>query len=144
MAAPKGNKNAVGNKGNRYGTGVPKIYTKEFIENEAIEFVKWAQTFPSGKPLFFKRFALDRGYSPQRFSEWEKESKLFSEALNVVRQYQEANWLENAMIGNFNANFTKFCIAHHHKYEDKISVSAAADFLANVIDYSKAKKVNDD
>lgn len=60
MAAPKGNKYAKGNKG-----PAPYKYTTDFIEQEAIALVKW-----SCKPdnVYFKRFALERGYPPDELA----------------------------------------------------------------------------
>lgn len=121
MGAPKGSKNALGNKGpvGNHNVGAKKIYTKEFIENEAKEFLKWAQNFPKGKPLFYKRFALDRGYSPQRIHEWSKENKEFAEVFEIIKSYQESNWLENAMTNDYNWGMAKFCLKHHHKYKEE-------------------------
>lgn len=115
MVAPKGNKFGAGN----HNAGVKKVYTTEFIENEAKEFIKWAKKFPPGKPLFFKRFALERDYLPRYLSEWANQNQAFKEALEFVKGYQESEWVENAMTDNYNQGFVRFCLKNHHGYKEE-------------------------
>ena len=112
MPAPKGHKPY---KGCETG-GRPKEYTKEFIEKEADAFLAWLK-----KPdaLYIKRFALERGYHPQRLSEFAQENKKFAEVLNMAQAQQETKLVEGALTNTFNAGFTKFVLINKHSKDYK-------------------------
>lgn len=99
MAAPKGNKYAVGNKGQ------PKVYDDDFIENEAAELRIWAD---KSNDLWIKDFAHLRGYSPQRLHEWNHSNKVFAEAFEYAKDKQERRFYAGAMSKELDMTFVKY------------------------------------
>ncbi len=71
------------------GSGRTKIYTTEFIENEADEFIKWIKN-KDKKTYYFKDFARDRGYTFRMLSLWAKENAKFSDAYEQALDWQES------------------------------------------------------
>ncbi len=104
MAAPKGNKNALGN----VDSGRPEKYTPEWLQKEAIEFKKWID---QDKNFHLKSFAFERGYSPQRLSEFAKSSIVFSEAYEYAKHKQTERFLINALKRTWDPTFTRYAMA---------------------------------
>jgi hypothetical protein len=77
MPAPKGHKGYLAADGTFKG-GCPQKYTREFIENEAIAFDEWMKRPDS---LYFKSFAIERGYHPNRVAEFAAQNQRFSGGL---------------------------------------------------------------
>lgn len=86
---PKGNKRALGNQG-----GAPLIYTEAWLQEEARLFYDWMKEEDS---LYFKSFAIHRGYLPQRLSEFAEKSPEFSEALEFAKAWQEQKLVIDAV-----------------------------------------------
>ena len=109
MAAPKGNKYAVG----PHKEHKDKLYTDEFIEEQADLLLEWMK-----KPhnIFFRAFALEQGYSSQRMYEWNKRNKVFAEAFETVRDWQEIKLVNSGLFERTNAGFTKFLLVTTHDY----------------------------
>lgn len=99
MAAPKGNQYAKGNK------GPPKIYDDDFIENEAAELIKWAD---SDLDLWIKDFAHKRGYSPVRMFEWRNSNQVFANAFEYAKDKQERKFYHGAMTKELDMTFVKY------------------------------------
>jgi hypothetical protein len=86
MAAPIGNKNAVGNRGQ------PKrIYTPERLAEEAKALREWIM-IPDN--IYLKDFAHDRGYDPARVDEHAKDSVEFAQALKFAKDKQESKMIK--------------------------------------------------
>jgi len=111
MVAPKKNKYALG-----HGKGAPEKYTKAWIEKEAKAFLEWMKLPDS---IFFKSFAIERGYSPQRFAEFAEKSQVFSEVLKMAREWQETKLINYGLFNKTNSGMTKFVLANHHGYAEK-------------------------
>jgi hypothetical protein len=103
MSAPKGH---TAYEGSETG-GRPLKYTPEFIENEAVAFELWMQ---NSENVYFKKFAVSRGYHPQRLSEFAEQSEKFSEAYKRAKAWQEIKLVEGGLKNTFNAGFTKFVL----------------------------------
>ena len=73
--------------------GRPKKYTESFLANEAAALLKWFQEDP--KRFWLKSFALERGYSPQRLSEFAGQSEEFSEALLVPNELKKREIIQD-------------------------------------------------
>ena len=127
---PKGNQRAKG-----HGFGRPLIYDDAFLEKEAEEFIEWMQN-PNN--IWFEDFALERGYSPKYFYEWEKKSPVFSEAFETVQRMQKAKLIKGGLMEEFNAGFTKFVMANACGWYEKQQISGDATnpigFLLNCVD----------
>lgn len=143
MSAPKGhpayNVNGEG--------GRPLKYTAEFIENEAEEFEKWIKKPES---VYFKEFALERGYSPQRLNEFAETNQRFAETFNKVKQWQETKLVKGGLINEFNASFTKFVMANAFGWYEKQETRVSGDsgnplaFIFSQIDGTTKDLVNDE
>jgi len=105
MGAPKGhpayNVNGEG--------GRPRKYTIEFIEKEAEDMLEWIKKPGS---IYYKEFALERGYSPQRFHEFRKLSDRFAEVFETISEWQETKLLKGGLLNEFNATMTKYAMSN--------------------------------
>lgn len=120
MGAPRGhpayNVNGEG--------GRPKKYTQEFIESEAEAFELWMK---DDKGIYFKEFALERGYSPQRLPEFAEINKRFSEALSFAHQWQEVKLVKGGLTSEFNAGFCKFVMGNACGWVDRQETKIRGD-----------------
>jgi hypothetical protein len=140
MSAPKGNKFAEGNSG-----PPASKYTQEFIENEAVVFIKW---FCKPENIYFKRFALERGYPPDELANFAKKSEVFNRAYTFAKAWQECKIVEGALFNKLNSNFAKFAMANLSGWSDKQQVSGDAAnplaFLLQKADGQSKDLVNED
>lgn len=116
MPAPKGHQFSVGNK-----DGKPRKYTRVMIEKEAEEFLHWLNMPDS---IFFKSFAIQRGYHPNRLAEFAKMNEKFSGAYELAKAWQEVKLVEGGLTNQFNANFTKFALSNISGWSDRQHLSA--------------------
>ena len=140
FVAPKGNKFAVGNKGGgpignqkalgSTTNGAPEKYTEEWLELEAIEMVKW---FEKPRNIWLKGFALERGYSPVRFDEFQKKSAVFAEALCKAKALQESKLVQGGLFNETNAGFTKFVLENNHAWSERQKIMGDASNPLNFI-----------
>lgn len=143
MPAPKGHE---AYKGSETG-GRPTKYTLEFIEAEAEAFEKWMNRPDS---IYFKRFALDRGYSPQRLSEFAEQNEKFSEVYRYAKEWQEIRLAEGGLTSEFNAGFCKFVMGNVCGWSDKTETKVSGDavnplaFVLKNVDGRTKELVNDE
>ena len=83
MPAPKGHPPY---KGSEKG-GRPKIWTDEAIEAEADAFDEWMD---NKKGVWFKDFALERGYLPDKFTEFAEKNEKFKQVYRKAKFWQES------------------------------------------------------
>lgn len=115
MPAPKGHKPYVGSeKGGR-----PIKYTSAFIEVEAEAFEAWMRREDS---LWYKDFALERGYLPDQLSEWAKINEKFSRVYKKSQEWQLSKLVKGGLIGKFNGSFTKFVLGNTAGWTDKSQI----------------------
>lgn len=143
MGAPKGhaayNVNGEG--------GCPKKYTPEFIEKEADAFEEWMKQPGS---LYFKRFALNRGYAPQRLYEFAEENQKFAEVYSLAKGWQECRLIEGGLTNEFNGGFCKFVMGNLCGWTDKTEAKISGDpqnplgFILSSIDGLSKNLVADD
>jgi hypothetical protein len=128
MTAPKGNKFATG-----HGKGAPEKYTSSWIEQEAEAFLKWMELPES---IFFKSFAISRGYHPNRLQEFASSNKVFSGVLEIAKAWQESKLVNYGLFNKTNCGMTKFVLANHHGYAEKNQVAVdkvpLVEALANI------------
>lgn len=141
MGAPQGH---PGYAGSELG-GRPTRYTSEYIEHEADAFEKWMEQ-PSS--IYFKRFAINRGYHPQRLSEFAAQNERFSEVYERAKAWQEAKLVEGGLLNEFNAGFTKFVLGNTAGWTEKTQVSGDAinplQFVLDKVDGRSKELVIDD
>lgn len=122
MPAPKNHKPYPGCENG----GRPEKYTKTFIEKEADAFLEWMKHPES---IYFKRFAIDRGYHPNRLAEFAEQNEKFSGVYEKAKAWQEVRFVEGGLLSEFNAGFTKFVMGNIcgwvEKQETKVSGDAA-------------------
>jgi hypothetical protein len=122
MPAPRGHAPYAGSETG----GRPPKYTSEFIEKEADAFLEWMQKPDS---IYYKNFCLERGYLPQRLSEFAEQNEKFAEVYARAKAWQEGKLVEGGLINVFNPGFTKFVMGNVcgwvDKQETKISGDAA-------------------
>lgn len=92
----------MGNQG-----GAPLTYTEAWLQEEARLFYDWMKEEDS---LYFKSFAIHRGYSPQRLSEFAEKSPEFSEALEFAKAWQEQKLINLGLWNKLNSSMTKFVL----------------------------------
>lgn len=126
--------------------GRPQKYTKEFIEAEATAFESWMNE-PSS--IYFKRFAINRGYHPQRLSEFAEQNERFSEVYALAKAWQECRLAEGGLTNEFNGGFCKFVMGNCHGWSDKIESKISGDaanplsFILSSISGTSKDLVND-
>lgn len=120
MPAPKGHKPYAGAETG----GCPERYTDAFIEREATLLLEWLKNDCN---VYFKKFALERGYHPQRLSEFAQKNKKFSEALEKAKAWQELRLIEGGLQGGYNATITKFVLTNCHNWTDRTQQTLSGD-----------------
>ena len=139
MVAPKGNKYAVGNSGQP-----PSKYTQEFIEKEAIAFIHW---FSKPENIYFKRFALERGYPPDELANFARKNEVFNRAYLFAKEWQEVKIVEGALFNRVNSSFAKFAMANLVGWSDKQQLSGDSvnplAFLLKKMDGKSKELVNE-
>lgn len=100
--------------------GRPVTYTDEWLAKEATLLLEWLK---EPKNFYFKRFALERGYTSQRFPEFSKRSDLFKEALELAKEWQEVKLVEGCLRQEFNSTITKFVLQNCHGWQDKTTIT---------------------
>jgi hypothetical protein len=135
MAAPFGNQNAKG-----HGCGRPREWTDELIEAEAEAFYKWME----GKDnIYFKSFAIERGYLPSYLSELAERSIIFAECLKYAHEWQQQKLVNCGLFNKTNASITKFVLGNCHNWTEsqQIVKETAKNSFQEYID--KEVKAND-
>ena len=143
MGAPKKhppyNKNGEG--------GRPVLYTKEFIEKEADAFLEWMSRPTS---LWYKDFALERGYDPNLLALWAKENERFSGVYSRSQSWQQSKLVNGGLMGTYNAHFTKFVMANTCGWTDKTQQTLSGDsvnplsFVLSSVDGKTKELVRDE
>ena len=143
MPAPKGHK-PYNTKGEG---GCPTEYTDAFIEREAEALIEWLK---KDSNFYFKKFALERGYHPQRLSEFAQKNKRFSEALEKAKAWQELRLVEGGLQGGYNSTITKFVLTNCHNWADRTQQTLSGDavnplsFVLQAIDGKTKELVQDE
>jgi hypothetical protein len=122
----------------------PYIYTEEWLAKEATLLLEWV-SFPEN--FYFKRFALERGYTSQRFPEFAKRSEVFKEALALAKEWQEVKLVEGCIHQDFNSTMTKFVLQNCHGWQEKTQVTGIENkpfySIMNEIDGKSKELVSD-
>ena len=127
MAAPKGNQNAKGNKGNRDNPNVVK-YTPEFIEL-AKEYLENYETEYEHAIPSIAGLAVISDISRECLRLWGKdETKVeFVAILAKLLAKQENVLISKGLKGEFNSNITKLALGKHGYHEKTDSTVSGPD-----------------
>ena len=141
MPAPKGHPPYSGCENG----GRPPKYTKDFIESEAEAFLEWMGQDDS---IWYKDFALERGYLPDQLSEWAKVNEKFSRVYKQSQAWQQSKLVKGGLLSQYNAGFTKFVMSNTCGWSEKQQVSGDAvnplAFLLQKADGQSKDLVNED
>ena len=139
MGAPKDNQYAKG-----HGYGRPKKYTDEFIEKEAAAFYEWTKEPES---IYFKSFAIERGYSPKYLFEFAKNNKVFNECLEYAHEWQEQRLATYGLFNKTNSSITKFTLGNCHGWTERTQLSGDAknplSFVLEKVDGATKNLINE-
>ena len=111
----------------------PSKWTAERIREEAEALAEWCDT--SIDNVWFKSFALERGYPPQYLSEWaartdEDGNPLhpeFLEAYKKAETRQEQRLVQGGVMGLFNPTMCIFVLKNRHNWKDVRGVQHGLD-----------------
>lgn len=138
MPAPLNNQYAKG-----HGKGAPQRYTAAWIERESQSFLEWMRLPDS---IFFKTFAIERGYHPNRLQEFADKSEVFSGVLEIAKAWQESKLVNYGLFNKTNSGMTKFVLSNHHGYTEKSQIagngSSPLAFLLGKIDGASKDLIN--
>jgi hypothetical protein len=131
MPAPKGHTPYSGSeKGGR-----PLKYTDAFIEQEAHYFLEWMQHPES---IWYKDFALERGYSPELLSLWAKSNEKFSQVYEQAQHWQQSKLIKGGLLSRYNPTITKLVLANTCGWTDRQQVAGDSSnplgFVLNHVD----------
>lgn len=104
--------------------GRPVKYDAKFIEAEADAFEKWMSSPDS---IYFKRFAINRGYHPNRLAEFAEQNERFSGVYAQAKAWQEVRLAEGGLRNEFNSGFTKFVMGNVCGWVDKQETKVSGD-----------------
>lgn len=113
-------------------TGRPAKYTLKYVNEEADRLLKF---FKNKTTIFLKEFAVYRGYSRQRLSEFGKISPKFSDALKVCKDIQEMRIATGALKGKYNASFAIFALKNVAGWRDKQEVDHSGGLNVTITNY---------
>lgn len=134
MAAPKGNKFALGNKGGRPTKYHPDIiamideylaWCDEEHYKEVVERYDENQKPISTKLMLQVRLPSNEGFSEyidvcvDTLSEWRKEHKEFSAALKKIKTRQHNRYINNGLAGTYNPTIAKLGLMSNHGYKER-------------------------
>lgn len=109
--------------------GVPKIYTKEYVDSLIPDLVEWSKRDDA---IVFNRWIATRGFHQQRCSEFCQISKDFAESYKQAKLLVAMRREELAMQGKLDAGIVKHTM---HVYDNEI--------FQSLIDLKKASQSND-
>ena len=100
----------------------PTIYTAEFVQKELEEIERIIDEHKS--VIVLGEVILSRGYSPQRFSEWEakfdeKEYPVISESIKRIKAILETRLNLGGLTGKLNPTLTIFNLKNNYGWKDK-------------------------
>jgi hypothetical protein len=119
-------------KGNQLGkgpnSGVPKVYTKEYIDALIPDLLAWAKTDDA---IIFNEWICTRGFHQQRCSEFCQVSTEFAEAYKQSKLMVGMRREKLAMQGKVSEGMVKLL---HHNYDP--------EHFQSLIDLKKASQVD--
>lgn len=107
--------------------GRPKKYTPEFIEAERLALLEYTQVIAQTGIPFKQEFAIKRGYSSQRLSEWAKDDDEFSEALKRLEDVQLLNLVKAMLKKKIDVAGAIFTLKNVAGWRDKKSMEHEMD-----------------
>ena len=104
--------------------GRPKIYTQEFMEKEAVAFAAWMKKKDS---IYFKNFAVERGYHPEKLADFARESEKFNLVYRQAKPWQEGKLAKGGLTNKYNSGFCKFVMANTCGWRERTETKITGD-----------------
>ena len=129
MAAAKGNKYALGNKGGR-----PTKYDPKYCE----ELIKYFSTNPTddqgnaNRLPALHRFAQSINAATRTVLDWRDKHEEFLQAYTRAHELQKWFLIENGLNGNYNPGFAKFVAVNITNMRDKQEVETNPNVNINI------------
>lgn len=118
--------------------GRPEKYTKEFIEKEADELLKWVK---EGKFIWFEEFTEDREYNANLMSLWAQTNDRFSVAYNKAKEKQKNMLVKGGLLKDYQYNMCALLLGHSwgivSKEEKKVSLDSKQTIMEQLADTSE-------
>ncbi len=112
MAPPKGH---APYKGCETG-GAPKIYTEQFINNEADKLLEWLE---DKQNIFIEDFCYERGYHDSRVPEFAKVNDKFSYAHSILKMRQRSALFKGGLNRKLAHPMCALILSHFHNIHSK-------------------------
>lgn len=96
--------------------GRPKKYDDKFIEKCADDLLEWIKD-ADNKAYFLKNFAVEKGFSAQRLSEFAQKNEKFSDALKKAKDVQEIRLFDLGLVTK-NQAFVIFALKNIANWRD--------------------------
>lgn len=94
--------------------GRPEKYTTKYIETLADELIEWIK---GERAYFLKNFAIEKGFSAQRLSEFAEKNEKFSDALKRAKDIQESRLFDLGLVTK-NQSFVIFALKNVANWRD--------------------------
>lgn len=120
MVSPKGH--APYNKKGEGGR--PKIYTEEFINNEADALEEWMK---DKNNIFIEDFCFERGYHDTRIPEFCKVNERFSHTYNLFSMKQKSSLFNGGLKKKFAHPMCALILSHNHNIHQKTEQKLTGD-----------------
>lgn len=121
MAAPKGNQYAKGK-----ATGRIPTFDNDRIEEEANALLEWIANDSDDK-IYLGSFAKMRGYPRQKLSMFAESNKVFRDAYEQAKDWQELKFIQNGLNRKWDSGFTQYVMARVCRPEWKKTWDAAEE-----------------
>jgi len=119
--------------------GRPTKWTDAAIEKEADDFLEWIK-LPNS--IWYKDFALERGYDPNLFSIWKDKNEKFSGVLKQVRAWQESKLFKMGLSkrSGINLEMVRFGLARQCGWREEQIVEHKGNIEVTVVEYAPIKR----
>lgn len=120
--------------------GRPAIYTKEYVDELAEDFLEFIE-LPSS--IYFKEFAIwirqkrNLFFNNRHFTDFAEKSERFKEIYEYAKVVQESKLAKGALIRKLDPQMAKFLLSAAHGMSDKQSIEHTGNDVINVIHYGK-------
>lgn len=98
-------------------SGRPSAYKEEYCQDIIDYFESHREMNPPRCPLF-EMYAKKIGVHRETLINWAKKHPIFFDAYEQSRDIQRDIMINNAMLGVYNASFTKFAMSNMHGWSD--------------------------
>lgn len=149
MAAEKGNKYAIGNRGGRptkYDAEKTPQMVYDYIDGCEDEYVLMGDAKSKMNNLLKVDIPTIEGLciilmvSHDTIAEWVKKYNEFSDAITKLKEVQKRRLLEGGLSGEYQQSIAKLILANNHGMSDKVDQNNTGNVTVQVINYADQEK----